>query len=75
MLKTVFVIALITLCIPLGVNSADNCENDVNDPRGKMKPWERGAWETGKYRNVFLEAGYKKEDIEAKLAKAYQDLF
>jgi oligosaccharide reducing-end xylanase len=40
-----------------------------------MKPWERGAWETGRYRNVFLDAGYKQEEIDAKLAKAYHDLF
>ena len=45
--------------------------DDVDDPRGKMTPWDKGAWETGQYRNVFLEAGYKQEDIDAKLAKAY----
>jgi len=28
-----------------------------------------------KYRNVFLEAGYKKEAIDKKLAKAYYDVF
>lgn len=49
--------------------------DDVDDPRGKMMPWDKGAWETGQYRNVFLEAGYKQEDIDAKLAKAYEDLF
>ena len=50
-------------------------EKDVKDHRGKMKPWNKGARESGKYRNVFLEAGYKKDDIEAKLAKAYYDVF
>ncbi|MBN1781032.1 glycoside hydrolase [bacterium] len=40
-----------------------------------MKPWKKGAWKTGKYRNVFLEAGYSQEDIDAKLAKAYHDVF
>jgi len=34
-----------------------------------------GAFESGKYRNVFLEFGYKKDDIENKVAKAYYDLF
>jgi oligosaccharide reducing-end xylanase len=57
-----------------GQESGD-CENDVEDPRGKMVPWEKGAWETGEYRNVFLEAGYTQEAIEAKLARAYYDLF
>jgi oligosaccharide reducing-end xylanase len=40
-----------------------------------MKPREKGAAETGKYRNVFLEAGYSQEEIDAKLNKAYSDLF
>ncbi len=75
MKKTVAAIVLIALCIsaPGRGNSAGAA--DVNDPRGKMKPWEQGAWETGKYRNLFLEAGYKQPDIDAKLAKAYTDLF
>lgn len=50
-------------------------QSDVADPRGKMKPWDKGAFATGKYRNVFLEAGYKQADIDAKLAKAYHDVF
>jgi len=33
------------------------------------------AFETIKYRNIFLEAGYKKEAIDQKLAKAYYDVF
>jgi oligosaccharide reducing-end xylanase len=73
--KIVFLVVLITLCFPLRAASIDDCENDVNDPRGKIVPWEKGAWETGKYRNVFLDAGYRQEDIDAKLAKAYYDVF
>jgi len=34
-----------------------------------------GAFNSGKYRNVFLEYGYKKSDIDKKVAKAYYDLF
>jgi oligosaccharide reducing-end xylanase len=75
MKKIIFLVTLITLCFSLVGFSNDDSVKDVNDPRGKMKPWDKGAWETGKYRNVFLEAGYKQEDIEAKLAKAYSDLF
>jgi oligosaccharide reducing-end xylanase len=33
------------------------------------------AAKTGKYRNIFKEAGYKQPDIDAKLNKAYHDLF
>lgn len=35
----------------------------------------QGAANTGRYRNVFREAGYAPAAIEAKLAKAYHDLF
>lgn len=41
----------------------------------KMNPWTQSAWTTGKYRNVFLELGYSQADIDAKLAKAYYDVF
>lgn len=66
------VFTLIGACA--GVNGRDPGD-DVQDPRGKMKPWEKGAWETGKYRNVFLEAGYSRAAIDAKLEKAYHDIF
>jgi oligosaccharide reducing-end xylanase len=75
MKKTIFLVTLVTLCFSLVGFSNDDSVKDVNDPRGKMKPWDKGAWETGKYRNVFLEAGYKQEEIDAKLTKAYYDLF
>lgn len=45
----------------------------------KKKPGKSTASQpaitTGKYRNLFLEAGYKQSDIDKKLAKAYADLF
>lgn len=63
------------LCAGVTAQNTNDCEKDISDHRGKMKPWENGAWETGKYRNVFLEAGYSQADIDAKLAKAYYDLF
>jgi len=44
---------------------ADDGKKESNDQRGKMKPWDNGAWQTGKYRNVFLEAGYQQKDIDA----------
>ena len=59
----------------IGNNPGEDCTKDVEDLRGAMSPWEKGAHETGKYRNVFLEAGYSQPEIEAKLAKAYHDLF
>ena len=76
MKKYIYLIALSALCfISFGITKTGDCDKDVKDPRGKMKPWNKGAWETGQYRNVFLEAGYKQKDIDAKLAKAYYDVF
>ena len=39
------------------------------------KPAKDAAILTGKYRNLFKEAGYQQKDIDAKVAKAYSDLF
>lgn len=41
----------------------------------KMKPWEKGAAVTGKYRNYFKELGYKQKDIDKKVADAYYQVF
>jgi oligosaccharide reducing-end xylanase len=71
-LLTVLIFALFGICSGTGDN---DCTKDVNDSRGKMKPWEQGARETGKYRTVFLEAGYRQTEIDAKLTKAYDDIF
>lgn len=75
-MRKFFYLAIISLMIygPIFAQVTDY-EKDIDDSRGKMKPWEVGAWETGKYRNVFLDAGYKQKDIDDKLAKAYYDLF
>ncbi|KAF9134852.1 Reducing-end xylose-releasing exo-oligoxylanase Rex8A [Mortierella sp. GBA39] len=35
----------------------------------------QGAFYTGQYRNVFLEAGYSQEEIDARLDQAWNDLF
>ena len=41
----------------------------------KMKPWDKPASETGKYRNYFRELGYKQKDIDKKIADAYYQVF
>ena len=69
---TMLIINCITSCQE---NKSESCEKDISDKRGEMIPWEKGARETGKYRNIFLEAGYSQEAIDKKLAKAYYDLF
>ncbi|MCX6261080.1 MAG: hypothetical protein NTY95_09625 [Bacteroidia bacterium] len=54
------VFAICICCVITGQTPENDCTKDVKDKRGIMKPWEKGAWETGKYRNVFRDAGYKK---------------
>lgn len=75
MKKTILCTILLTICFIITAFASDSCKEDIKDPRGPMQPWDKGAWESGKYRNLFLEAGYKQEEIEAKLEKAYHDLF
>ncbi|MGB8490646.1 MAG: glycosyl hydrolase family 8 [Bacteroidales bacterium] len=73
---TGFIVVAICFCwAATGQTPGNDCTKDVKDKRGKMKPWKKGARETGKYRNVFLDAGYKQADIDAKLSKAYYDVF
>ena len=75
MKKAILLTLLISVCLSLQALADDNCKEDIKDPRGPIQPWEKGAWETGKYRNLFLEAGYKQDEIDAKLKKTYYDLF
>jgi oligosaccharide reducing-end xylanase len=63
------------LLVGAATKDSVDCKKDIQDKRGKMKPWKKGAWETGKYRNVFKDAGYSQKEIDAKLAKAYYDVF
>jgi len=76
MKQSIYIAVLVFALVGVGAAQSDNnCREDIQDARGKMKPWEKGARETGKYRNVFLEAGYSQAAIDAKLAKAYSDIF
>jgi oligosaccharide reducing-end xylanase len=76
MKKSLYLALLVFALSGIGTGKTQNdCTKDVHDARGKMKPWAKGAWETGKYRNVFREAGYSQAAIDAKLAKAYHDVF
>ena len=59
-------------CISLSVFQLSAQNNAV---RKKGKQSESKTINSSKYRNVFLEFGYKKTDIDNKVAKAYHDLF
>ena len=38
-------------------------------------PWTKGAFETQRYRNVFVEMGYEPSAVEAKLKEVFNDVF
>jgi len=59
-------------CISLSVFQLSAQNNAV---REKGKQSESKTINSSKYRNVFLEFGYKKTNIDNKVAKAYHDLF
>ena len=40
-----------------------------------LAPWKKGAFETGKYRNLFVEMGYQPEVVDAKLKEVFNDVF
>ena len=40
-----------------------------------MRPWEKGAFDTQKYRNLFAEMGYEQADIDSKLKSVFDDVF
>jgi oligosaccharide reducing-end xylanase len=75
-MKNILFFIVIAACLyPGSACPAVERSRNAGGARAPMVPWEKGAWETGKYRNVFLEAGYSKEAIDAKLGRAYADVF
>ena len=49
MKKPIYLALLIFGLLGIGAGKTQNdCSKDVHDARGKMKPWEKGAGETGK---------------------------
>ncbi len=38
-------------------------------------PWEKGAFETRQYRNLFTEMGYRPNEVEKKLKEVFDDVF
>ncbi|HUP04264.1 MAG TPA: glycosyl hydrolase family 8 [Bryobacteraceae bacterium] len=49
----------------------------TSEKKSAAKPAKatKGAYYTGKYRNLFKEAGYSQKDIDAKINAAFQQLF
>lgn len=40
-----------------------------------FEPWKKGAFETRKYRNLFVEMGYRQTDVDAKVKEVFNDVF
>jgi len=40
-----------------------------------FEPWKKGAFETRKYRNLFVEVGYQQKDVDAKVKEVFNDVF
>jgi oligosaccharide reducing-end xylanase len=62
-------LGILMFSIPVVVGLAQ-CSNKLSGTNETQ-----GAYYTNNYRNLFLEAGYNQVDIDAKVAKAYSDLF
>ncbi len=40
-----------------------------------LEPWTKGGFETGKYRNLFVEMGYEPSAVDAKVKEVFNDVF
>lgn len=40
-----------------------------------LVPWEHGAFETGQYRNLFVEMGYSASEVDRKLDEVFNEVF
>ncbi|MBN2613296.1 MAG: glycoside hydrolase [Bacteroidales bacterium] len=52
-----------------------SCNNSGLKQKAKDDKLKKETYHVGTYRNLFLEAGYSKEEIDKKIEKAYDDLF
>lgn len=47
----------------------------TNCTSAALEPWNKGAFETGKYRNLLAEMGYKQHEIDERLEEVFSNLF
>ena len=52
-----------------------SCMQLTNCASAAQRPWDKGAFETGKYRNLLAEMGYKQHEVDAKLDETFTNLF
>ncbi len=53
------------------IMSLASCQTSHNE----LKPWDKGAFETRQYRNLFAESGYPRHEIDRKLNGIFYNLF
>ncbi len=63
--KCLIVLAMLTWCLMASAQWS----------RGLQAPLEKGAFETGQYRNLFVEMGYRPNEVEQKLHEVFNDVF
>lgn len=67
-MKLLFYHLFILIVLPgLLLNQATAKEN--------LKPWSKGAFETGQYRNLFSEIGYSEKQIDERIQSVFHALF
>jgi len=70
--KLLFIAAVLLLALSAGIAGLSA---QKSSPRESVPDNGTGAYATGKYRNIFAEAGYSQEAIAAKIERAYEQLF
>ena len=67
-----------SICVDEMFYNADGTIRPVVQTRAGIKtlvPAEKGAFETRKYRNVFVEAGYSPEEVDRKVNEVFEEVF
>jgi len=57
------ILIMILMCMAIGAQAQT------------YKPWDKGAFETKKYRNLFVEMGYSQQEVDAKVQEVFNDVF
>jgi oligosaccharide reducing-end xylanase len=74
--SNMLVSALVLIAGALSAGSgAEKAAAASDTTRPAPKPAEKGAYETGVYRNMFVEYGLDKDLVQSNIEKAYQQLF
>ena len=40
-----------------------------------LTPWTQGGFDTGRYRNLFVEMGYSPKAVDAKVQEVFEEVF